>query len=95
MANQDNTLEIIDITLLLGPRRCRECVTEELENSGIEHLYYCDVDVAYENNSTQKMVLIVNLPIEEQLMYCTTKRVNTNRHTLFPVQLPVGRAVDC
>ena len=74
MANQDNVLDIIDITLLLRQRRCRECVTEELEHQRIEHLYYCDVDVAYENNPTKMVPFIVNL-IEEQLMYCTTKRV--------------------
>ena len=60
MANQNKTLDIIDITLLLRQRRCRECVTEELENQGIEHLYYCDVDVAYENNETKMLPFIVN-----------------------------------
>ena len=60
MANQDNTLDIIDITLLLRQRRCRECVTEELEHQGIEHLYYCDVDVAYENNQPKMVPFIVN-----------------------------------
>lgn len=60
MADQNDTLEIIDITLLLRQRRCRELVIEELENQGIEHLYYCDVEVVHENNQSKMLPFIVN-----------------------------------
>ena len=58
MASQN--LDIIDITLLLRQRRCRECVTEELQYQGIEHLYYCEVEVVHENNQSKMMPFIVD-----------------------------------
>tara|TARA_B100000989_G_scaffold297995_1_gene285615 strand:+ start:781 stop:1032 length:252 start_codon:yes stop_codon:yes gene_type:complete len=58
MATQN--LDIIDITLLLRQRRCRECVDEELREQGIHELYYCDVDVVYEDNKHILLPYIIN-----------------------------------
>ena len=45
MTNKNANLDIIDITLLLRQRRCRESVEDELRKQGIEQQYYCDVDI--------------------------------------------------
>ena len=58
MATQN--LDIIDITLLLRQRRCRECVDEELREQGIHELYHCDVDVVYEDNKHILLPYIIN-----------------------------------
>ncbi len=58
MAEQN--LDIIDITLLLRQRRCRECVDEELREQGVHELYYCDVEVVYENGENILLPYIVN-----------------------------------
>ena len=60
MTNENANLDIIDITLLLRQRRCRECVDEELDNQGIGHLYYCDVEVIYEDNKHILLPFVVN-----------------------------------
>ena len=60
MAIENKELDIIDITLLLRQRRCRECVDEELDNQGIGNLYYCDVEVIYENNKHILLPFVVN-----------------------------------
>tara|TARA_B100001057_G_scaffold459709_1_gene510106 strand:+ start:1437 stop:1691 length:255 start_codon:yes stop_codon:yes gene_type:complete len=57
---EENNLDIIDITLLIRQRRCRECVEDELEKQGIGQLYYCDVDVVYENSQHKMMPFIVS-----------------------------------
>jgi len=56
----ENNLDIIDITLLIRQRRCRECVEDELIKQGMDNLYYCDVDVVYENNQHKMMPFIVS-----------------------------------
>lgn len=58
MAKQN--LDIIDITLLLRQRRCRECVDEELREQGVHELYYCDVEVVYEDNQHILLPYIIN-----------------------------------
>jgi len=57
---EENNLDIIDITLLIRQRRCRECVEDELEKQGMDNLYYCDVDVIYENSQHKMMPFIVS-----------------------------------
>jgi len=57
---EENNLDIIDITLLIRQRRCRECVEDELVKQGMDSLYYCDVDVIYENNQHKMMPFIVS-----------------------------------
>lgn len=58
MTNQK--LDIIDITLLLRQRRCRECVDNELREQGVHEAYYCDVEVVYENGENILLPYIVN-----------------------------------
>ena len=58
MTNQK--LDIIDITLLLRQRRCRECVDNELREQGVHEAYYCDVEVAHENGENILLPYIVN-----------------------------------
>jgi|TARA_B100001248_G_scaffold262065_1_gene255898 hypothetical protein len=58
MAKQN--LDIIDITLLLRQRRCRECVDEELREQGVHELYYCDVEVVYEDDQHILLPYIIN-----------------------------------
>ena len=59
MAEQNNS-DIIDITLLIRQRRCRECVEDELARQNINDVYYCDVDIEYENNQHKMMPFIVS-----------------------------------
>ena len=58
MANE--TLDIIDITLLLRQRRCRECVDEELRQQGLDNVYFCEVEIVYENNRSILLPFVVN-----------------------------------
>ena len=58
MANE--TLDIIDITLLLRQRRCRECVDEELRQQGLDNIYFCEVEIVYEDNRPILLPFVVN-----------------------------------
>jgi|TARA_Y100000289_G_scaffold55065_1_gene57880 hypothetical protein len=60
MTNENANLDIIDITLLLRQRRCRESVEDELRKQGIEQQYYCDVDIVNENGQHVLLPFIVN-----------------------------------
>tara|TARA_Y100001936_G_C15846341_1_gene544779 strand:- start:27 stop:284 length:258 start_codon:yes stop_codon:yes gene_type:complete len=60
MTNENANLDIIDITLLLRQRRCRESVEDELRKQGVEKQYYCDVDIVDENGQHVLLPFIVN-----------------------------------
>ena len=60
MTNENANLDIIDITLLLRQRRCRESVEDELRKQGVEKQYYCDVDIVDENGRHVLLPFIVN-----------------------------------
>jgi hypothetical protein len=60
MTNENANLDIIDITLLLRQRRCRESVEDELRKQGVEKQYYCDVDIADQDNRPILLPFVVN-----------------------------------
>jgi len=45
----ENDLEIIDITLLLRQRRCRDSIDEELQKMELIDSYYGDADIILED----------------------------------------------
>tara|TARA_B100000676_G_C17559268_1_gene571406 strand:+ start:345 stop:611 length:267 start_codon:yes stop_codon:yes gene_type:complete len=53
-------LEIIDITLLLRQRRCRDSIDEELQKMKIYDSYYGDADIILEGKIYRLYPFVVN-----------------------------------
>tara|TARA_X000000950_G_scaffold91896_1_gene115685 strand:+ start:3505 stop:3756 length:252 start_codon:yes stop_codon:yes gene_type:complete len=82
MAKQN--LDIIDITLLLRQRRCRECVDEELREQGVHELYYCDVEVVYEDNQHILLPYIINRKTGKLIDVLYDEKSNTVQAHIIP-----------
>jgi hypothetical protein len=54
-----NTCAII-VQVLLRQRRCRECVDEELRQQGLDNIYFCEVEIVYEDNRPILLPFVVN-----------------------------------
>ena len=81
---EENNLDIIDITLLIRQRRCRECVEDELVKQEVDHLYYCDVDVIYENNQHKMMPFIVSRKTGRLIDVLYDEETNTVQAHIIP-----------
>ena len=57
---QKSDLEIIDITLLLRQRRCRESIDEELQKMEISDSYYGDADIILEDKIYRLQPFVIN-----------------------------------
>jgi hypothetical protein len=81
---EENNLDIIDITLLIRQRRCRECVEDELVKQEMDSLYYCDVDVIYENNQHKMMPFIVSRRTGRLIDVLYDEKTNTVQAHIIP-----------
>ena len=80
----EQNLDIIDITLLLRQRRCRECVEAELQRQQVDDLYYCDVDVVYEDNQHKMMPFIVSRKTGRLIDVLYNEETNTVQAHIIP-----------
>jgi len=57
---QKSDLEIIDITLLLRQRRCRDNIDEELQKMELADSYYGDADIVLEDKIYRLQPFVTN-----------------------------------
>ena len=84
MTNENANLDIIDITLLLRQRRCRESVEDELRKQGVEKQYYCDVDVADQDGDAILLPFIVNRKTGKLIDVLYDEKNNTVQAHIIP-----------
>ena len=57
---QKSDLEVIDITLLLRQRRCRESIDDELKKLELSESYYGDADIILEGTAYHLQPFVVH-----------------------------------